>query len=172
VSFAAPPGLLQLKLAVLDADGAILERDVRRISVPDYTAPQLAVSSPVILRARTALELRSLLADPDAAPFIGREFRRTDRVLVRFEVYGARAAGAKIAARLRTRAGGTLVALPVATIAERGPLSDRSAALARRAGEFTITIGQRVRRGSAVNCALENCQGDNSQSANLQLPNR
>jgi VWFA-related protein len=141
VSFAAPPGLLQLKLVVFDGDGAILERDVRRISVPDFSGPPLALSSPVILRARTAIELKSLLADPDAAPFIGREFRRTERLIVRFEVYGQRAEGAKVAARLMTRAGGTLISLPVAAIPERPGRYQIDLPLSATArGEFMIAI--------------------------------
>ena len=116
VSFAAPPGLMQLKLAVLYADGTVLEREVRRISVPNFAASHLTVSSPILLRARTPLELKSLMADPDAPPFIGREFRRTERLLVRFEVYGEGAGEATVTARLMTRAGGTLVALPVSGI--------------------------------------------------------
>ncbi len=141
VSFEAPPGLLQLKLAVLDGEGAVLERDVRRISVPNFSANHLAVSSPVLLRARTAIELKSLLADPDASPYIGRDFRRTERLLVRFEVYGRGSEVAKVSARLMTRAGGTLVALPVSTIADRPGRYQIDLPLGAAArGEFMIAI--------------------------------
>jgi VWFA-related protein len=141
VLFHAPPGLLQLTLAVLDGDGAVLERDVRRVSVPDFAANHLAVSSPVLLRARTPRELKLLLADPDAAPFIGREFRRGDRLLVRFEVYGKGAEGATIAARLMTRTGGVLVALPVVEIAGRPGRYQIDLPLGATArGEFMIAI--------------------------------
>jgi hypothetical protein len=141
VSFHVPPGLLQLKLVVLDADGIVLERDVRRISVPNFSANHLAVSSPVLLRARTAVELKELLADPDASPFIGRDFRRTERLLVRFEVYGEAAGHAKVSARLMTRAGGTLVALPVSSIAGRPGRYQIDLPLGAAArGEFMIAI--------------------------------
>jgi VWFA-related protein len=141
VLFQAAPGLLQLKLAVLDGDGAVLERDVRRVSVPNFSADHLAVSSPVLLRAQTPHELRSLLADPDAAPFIGREFRRTDRLLIRFEVYGNGAGAAKIAARLMTRAGGMLVALPIVPVEGRPGRYQIALPLGATArGEFMIAI--------------------------------
>jgi VWFA-related protein len=141
VSFQAPPGLLQLKLAVWDADGAILERDLRKISVPNFAVNQLAVSSPVLLRARTAIELKTLLADPDAPPFIGREFRRSERLLVRFEVYGSHAGAAKVSARLMTRAGGTLVALPVTAMPARPGRYQIDLPLSATArGEFMIAI--------------------------------
>jgi VWFA-related protein len=140
-SFEVPPGLLKLKLVVLDADGLVLERDERRISVPDFAATHLAVSSPVLLRARTAVELKELMANPDASPFIGRDFRRTERLLVRFEVYGAAALEARVSARLLTRAGGILAALPVSAIAERPGRYQIDLPLAAAArGDFMIAI--------------------------------
>ena len=52
-------------------------------------------SSPVLLRARTPLELRAIQAEPDPHPFGGRQFERTDRIIVRFAVIGPAAADAK-----------------------------------------------------------------------------
>lgn len=141
VSFAAPPGLLQLQLSVRDSGGEVLERDVRRISVPDFSRQQLSVSSPMLLRARSAMELKALLADPDAPPHIGREFRRTERLLVRFEVYGSSAGAATIAARLMTRAGAALVKLPVTKISGRAGRYQIDLPLASAArGEYMIAI--------------------------------
>jgi VWFA-related protein len=141
VSFHAPPGLLQLKLAVLDGEGAVLERDVRRISVPNFSANNLSVSSPVLLRARTPLELRGLMADPDAPPFIGREFRRGDRLLIRFEVYGQGSESATIAARLMTRTGAMLVALPIVPVTDRPGRFQIDLPLGATArGDFMIAI--------------------------------
>ncbi len=140
-SFAAPPGLLKLKLVVLDGDGLVLERDERRVSVPNFAAAHLAVSSPVLLRARTAVELKELLNDPDASPFIGRDFRRSERLLVRFEVYGAAAEDARVTARLLTRAGGILTALPVAPMAARPGRYQIDLPLSAAArGDFMIAI--------------------------------
>lgn len=141
VTFAAPAGLMQLNLAVLDAGGVVLERETRRISVPDFAKGTLSVSSPILLRARTAVELKALLADQDAAPFIGRDFHRSERLLVRFEVYGPQAGDARVAARLMTRAGGTLVALPVTAIADRPGRYQIDLPLGATArGEFMIAI--------------------------------
>ena len=119
IAFNAPPGLLTLQLVVEDGEGQLLERDTRRVSVPDFSTERLAVSSPLLLRARSALELKGLMNDPDAVPYIGRDFRRTDRLLLRFEVYGARAEKANVVARLMTRAGAILVNLPVTPVAGR-----------------------------------------------------
>jgi VWFA-related protein len=141
VAFSAPPGLLTLQLSVQDADGQTLERDKRRIAVPDFSVPALSVSSPLLLRARTPLEMKALIADPDAPPFIGREFRRTDRILLRFEVYGARASNATVIARLMTRAGASLVNLPVAPVAGREGRYQVDLPLSNAArGDFMIAI--------------------------------
>jgi VWFA-related protein len=141
VTFAAPAGLMQLNLAVLDGEGVVLERDTRRISVPNFAKTNLAVSSPVLLRARTPSELKALMSDPDAPPFIGRDFRRSERLLVRFEVYGPRAEEAKVSARLMTRAGGTLVPLPVAPMDGRPGRYQIDLPLGAAArGEFMIAI--------------------------------
>jgi len=141
VAFNAPPGLLTLQLAVQDSEGQLLERDTRRVSVPDFSGAHLAVSSPLLLRARTPLELKALLADPDAPPYIGRDFRRTDRLLLRFEVYGARAPKANVLARLMTRAGATLVNLPVVPIAGRAGRYQIDLPLSSAArGDYMIAI--------------------------------
>lgn len=141
VSFAAPPGLLQLQLSVRDGEGEVLERDMRRISVPDFSKAHLSVSSPILLRARNAMELKALLANPDAPPHIGREFRRTERLLVRFEVYGRSNGSANIAARLMTRAGAALVKLPVTQVTGRDGRYQIDLPLASAArGEYMIAI--------------------------------
>ena len=46
-------------------------------------------------------------------PFAGREFVRTDRVFVRFAVYGVSAAQSAVSATLTNRSGAALLALPV-----------------------------------------------------------
>ena len=45
---------------------------------------------PAVFRARTAREFQALNRDPDPVPTALREFRRTDRLLIRFERVGAR----------------------------------------------------------------------------------
>ena len=43
----------------------------------------------VVFRARTPLELRAIQAAPDPQPFAGRQFERTDRIILRFAVVGS-----------------------------------------------------------------------------------
>jgi hypothetical protein len=69
---------------------------VRRIAVPDFTSPDAIVSTPRVHRARTAREMQQLTADAAAVPVAQREFSRTERLLIRFDVYGGGAASAAL----------------------------------------------------------------------------
>ena len=68
--------------------GGALDSEVRTIKVPDLTAPDAALSTPRVFRARNALEFRTMAADAAAVPITGRTFSRTERLLIRFDVYG------------------------------------------------------------------------------------
>lgn len=111
VAFTAPPGSLRLDVTMKDADGNALDEEARSIAVPDLSGAGLALSSPVVLRARNLAEARTIAATPDAAPFAAREFVRTDRLFVRFVVYAA--AQAIASAHLLSRAGAPLAELAV-----------------------------------------------------------
>ena len=76
--------------------------------------PGVTLSAPVVLRARTPLELRQLTAAPDTPTYEGHVFDRTDRMLVRFSIDGPAAADAKVTVRLLARAGAPLTTLPIA----------------------------------------------------------
>jgi hypothetical protein len=81
------------------------------------------------------------MANPDASPFIGRDFRRGERLLVRFEVYGEAAQGVRLSAKLLTRAGGMLATLPVSPVAERPGRYQIDLPLSAAArGDFMIAI--------------------------------
>jgi VWFA-related protein len=118
MSFPSPAGTLQLQLTVRDASGNIVDEDRRAFSVPDLSATALTVGAPVVLRARTVTDARALAEGRQAAPFAGREFNRTDRVFVRFSVYGASASAAAVSARLTTRAGAPLLELALAKMSD------------------------------------------------------
>ena len=139
LSFPVGPGDVRLKVIVKDDRGDIVDEDTRQVSIPDLAHPKLALSSPAAILARNAAELKAVAAA--SVPFAGREFSRTDRVFVRFEVYGAAAANAVVTARLLSRTGGELRTLTVS--APRGGLDAYEidvplASLAR--GDFLIAI--------------------------------
>ena len=82
-------------------------------TMPDPAAPALWITSPAVFRAQNAREYRSLDRGPNATPFPGREFERTDRIVIRFEVHGAAASTATLAARILSQWGKDLAELPL-----------------------------------------------------------
>ena len=111
VSFDAPPGDLMLTTTAMNGRGDEIDGDMRRLSVPAFDDERLAIGSPVVFRARTARDARTIAAGTDLHPEVGREFDRSDRLFVRFPVYGGPEVAA--AARLLNRRGTELRALPL-----------------------------------------------------------
>ena len=105
VQFEAAPGPLQLSLAVEDAAGEVIERDRRTVEIPDFTGTDLVLSTPSFVRARNEMEWKAVVDDVDVVPTASREFRRTDRILIRFEAYAAGDAQPEVKARLLNRGG-------------------------------------------------------------------
>jgi hypothetical protein len=114
VVFEAPPGPMQLRYSVENANAGVIDTDVREIAVPDLTAPQVQLSTPHVLRARTVKEFRELNADAHAVPSAAREFRRTDRLVIRFDAY-APAGTPEVSAKLLNRGGQAMLDVPVST---------------------------------------------------------
>ena len=88
--FEVPPGPMELEIAVEDATAEVLDRELRKINVPSLGLG-LTLSTPEVFRGRTLPEWQALATDQKAMPVIEREFRRTDRLLIRV---GAQSAGA------------------------------------------------------------------------------
>jgi VWFA-related protein len=114
LAFDVPPGELVLKLKVIDGRDEELENANRKITVPAFDDATLAVGSPMILRTRTAREARAITEGAEGPPEARREFDRTDRLFVRFPVYGGE--GIATAARLLNRRGKELGVLTVAPL--------------------------------------------------------
>jgi hypothetical protein len=114
------------------------------VTVPDTAASQLTLTTPVVVRLRNPLELRALASSPVLPLHAGRDFERTDRILIRFAAPGGSGA-VTFEAVLLDRRGKKLTTLTVAPDASRGghqidlPLSS----IAR--GEYVIAI--EARRG-------------------------
>jgi hypothetical protein len=112
VAFAATTGPLTLDVSVYDTDGNVLDDTRQTATVMDLAKADVSIGSPVVLRARTLPEARALAGAQNPAPFAGRDFSRTDRLFVRFQVYGTAAAQSVVAAHLLNKAGATLAELP------------------------------------------------------------
>jgi VWFA-related protein len=141
-SFDARPGSVELAITIRDAKGETVDRLTRTVLVPDVSAAPFAVTAPAIIRARNALELRAIGSASEPPLFAGRDFERTDRLLIRFAIHGA-AGATTVNASILDRRGAKLLDLPVAADATGGgyqidlPLG----AIAR--GEYVIAIDAR-----------------------------
>jgi VWFA-related protein len=111
VEFEAVPGRMQLRVGVEDAGGNILDSGVEDVAVPDYTAPEVQVSTPQVFRARNAVEFRTITTDPAALPTAAREFSRTERLLIRFAARGPGNEEPRTEVRLLNRTGQRMVDL-------------------------------------------------------------
>ena len=143
-SFKAAAGTVQLDFTIRDSTGEMIDREQRTVTVPDPARTTLALTTPVISRARSASEFRALMAGPEPVAFAGREFSRSDRLLVRVTPYGTGATDAEVTAQLVGPRGTTLAELPIHAEGESGgfrldlPLSSLAT------GEFLIAIAART----------------------------
>jgi VWFA-related protein len=113
LTFEVPPGRIQVKYAIRDATEATLDTDIREFSIPDLAAPQVGLSTPGVLRARTSAEAQTILKDPNAVPVVVREFRRTERLIVRTQAYGPGTEIPAVTAKLLNRVGTSMLDLPI-----------------------------------------------------------
>jgi VWFA-related protein len=135
--FDAPPGDLELRMTVEAADGGgTIDSEIRTVTIPDLTAPDGAISTPRVYRARTALEFRTIAADAAALPIAARQFSRTERLLIRFDVYG----NATPTAVLLNRNGDRMADVPVAPAAAGGTHQIDLGLAAIAAGEYLVEI--------------------------------
>jgi len=112
--FDAPPGRVELRVIVEAAGGETLDREIRSIDVPDLSASDPAISTPQVHRGRTARELQTIAADPAAVPVVAREFARTERLLIRFDVYATGGEEPKPVAAVLNRNGDKMFDVAVA----------------------------------------------------------
>jgi len=75
----------------------------------------LTLGTPQVLRARNAREFRDLEANAGAVPVPGRQFSRTERLLIRVPVYG-RSGDPVVTAKLVTALGHIMRDVPVKSV--------------------------------------------------------
>jgi hypothetical protein len=115
-SFDAAPGALRIRRSLLEADGSTSEKQELVLDVPDFARAPIAISTPVLFRARTPIEMRAIQSAQEPAPFAGRQFDRTDRIIVRFGVHGAAAGDATVTVALLSRIGAKLATMPLKSL--------------------------------------------------------
>ena len=137
-SFEAPPGSLKMSFTVRDKAGEVIDRAVRVVEVPDASAPALALTTPVVSRVRNVTDLRAVMSEKPPV-YAGRDFARTDRLLVRFGTYRTLEDG-RVSARLMSRAGAKLVDLPVAADPARSVYTIDLPLFSIARGEYILSI--------------------------------
>ncbi len=139
VTFPVKPGKLRLRVAVEGTGPGTLDSEDREVVVPDLTSADLRVSTPRVFVARTAREYQQLKAEPAPIPTALREFRRTDRLLVRFNAFGKPDGQLTLSARLLNTQGQKMSDLPVTPQAEpEGQVDLPLSSLA--AGEYLLEV--------------------------------
>jgi VWFA-related protein len=113
VDFDAVPGSVELRIAVLGRGTEVVDTEVRNVTVPDFTSPQVHISTPAVFHASTAREFQSIRNSAAAVPTAGRDFRRTERLLLRFSVFGPGDSNPAVSCRILNRIGGAMVEIPV-----------------------------------------------------------
>jgi VWFA-related protein len=150
LTFDAPPGKVELRLTVEGATGGTLDTEVRDLEVPDFTSPQVTMATPRLYRARTLPELRTITADANAVPAAGREFSRSDRVLIRLNTYGPGTERPEATAVLLNRAGQKMADVPVTPSAIAGTTHEITLGLtAVPPGEYLVEITAKGAAGEA-----------------------
>jgi VWFA-related protein len=114
VSFDVKPGRLRLRLAVEGESPVALDNEDREVTVPDLTSSDVRLATPRVFVVRTAREYQALKAEAAPLPTALREFRRTDRMLVRFNASGKPTGPLALTARLLNKQGQKMSDLPVA----------------------------------------------------------
>ena len=101
--FETPVGSVRVDLKILDAKGVVIDTDSRDVMVaaPRTSGPTLYPAA--VLRTRSAREFRDVSTDPSAAAVPSREFRRTERLLIRVPAINPSGAPAAVDAVLLNR---------------------------------------------------------------------
>ena len=105
ISFDAKPGKLDLRLTIEGDGTGTLDTEDRELMVPDLAVPELLLGTPKLWFARSAREFAALAAGADVPPTATREFRRTDRLLIRVEAFGPGTEPPTVTARLLNQQG-------------------------------------------------------------------
>jgi len=148
VSFAAPPGQLDLRMIVENARGQVIDSSTQSLTVPDYTRTQVSFSTPRLYRARTAREALLVRNNPEASPTTSREFSRGERLLVRFDAYAIGGAKPEVTAKLLSRTGTAMADVPIQTPEGKPFLIDFPLA-SLAAGEYLIQVNAKTASGTA-----------------------
>ena len=141
IRFEAPPGKLEMRLTVEGDGTGTLDTEDRDVVVPDLSAPEVILSTPRVWYARNAREFTALTAGVAPAPTAAREFRRTDRLLVRVDAYAPANAPTTVTAQLLNQQGTKMIDVQAKAPAAAGESYSIDLPLASfAAGQYLLQI--------------------------------
>ncbi len=141
ISFDAKPGKLDLRITVEGDGTGTLDNEDRDLMVPDLSAPEVMLSTPKVWFARNAREFTALATGAGTPPVATREFRRTDRLLVRFEAFAPGTAPPTVAAQLLNQQGSKMGDVTVAAPSAPGEAYSIDLSLASyAAGQYLLEL--------------------------------
>jgi VWFA-related protein len=137
----SPSGGVKIDLQVASQTGEVLDRFSMSADATDLAASSLSLTTPALFLARTPGELRSIRA-PGASPPIhaGREFVRTDRLILRTTAYGRTVESGAVTASLLDRRGTKLVDLSMQRSSGSNDYQIDLPLASIAAGDFVIAI--------------------------------
>lgn len=100
--FDAPSGRVQLDMTILGRAGETLDVDARDLEVPLLNGAAPLLLPAMLIATQSAREFREVTADENPAPVPSRQFRRTERLVIRVPAY-ASGVRAPVTARLLNR---------------------------------------------------------------------
>jgi VWFA-related protein len=103
--FDAPAGRVQLDMVILGDRGEQLDTDARDFDVPELNPRHTQLLPPVFFSTQSAREFRVATSELDASPDPSREFRRTQRLLIRVPALGGATDRPRVTAQLLNRNG-------------------------------------------------------------------
>lgn len=146
-SFDAPPGQVQLRMVVENADGQVIDSATQDVTVPDFTQVQVSLSTPRVYRARTVREVQEIKRDPAAPPTADRSFSRTERMVVRVQGYAPGGETPTLSAQLLNREGKPMAEVPVEAASGQGVVDLGLSSLA--AGDYLLELDAKSAAGSS-----------------------
>lgn len=105
VSFDAPPGKLDVRLTIEGDGTGMLDSEDRTLDVPDLSAPEVMMTTPKVWLARSARDLAAINSPTPPSPVLTRDFRRTDRLVIRFNAIAPANSTATVTAQLLNQQG-------------------------------------------------------------------
>lgn len=100
--FDAPAGRVQLDIAILGISGEKLDYDARDLEVPAMKGTTPLLLPAMVIATQSAREFREVTVNASAPPDPSRQFRRTERLVIRVPAYVA-GAPVHVTARLLNR---------------------------------------------------------------------